>query len=136
MGAAKIVNEAGGPTGRYRIRLQVGVAYGSDIEQVERVLVDAAAGHEKVLSEPAPRARVRVFGASSLDWELLCWIAEPVDRGLVTHELNGEVYRRFRAEGITIPFPQRDVHLKEIPSAWSGGERPPQPAVGEGDPLA
>ncbi|MCB2224921.1 MAG: mechanosensitive ion channel family protein [Actinobacteria bacterium] len=115
MGAAKIVNEAGGPPARYRIRAGVGVSYGSDIEQVERVLVTIAADHPKVLDRPEPRARFRAFGDSSLDWELLCWITDPADRGLVLHELNGAIYRRFAAEGITIPFPQQDVHIKEMP---------------------
>jgi small-conductance mechanosensitive channel len=122
MGAAKIVNEAGGPPGRYRIRTLVGVAYGSDLDQVERVLVEVAAGHSKVLEDPGPRARFRTFGSSSLDWELLCWISDPADRGLVLHEMNGEIYRRFRAEGVTIPFPQQDVYIKESPSLPLAGE--------------
>ena len=44
------------------------------------------------------------------------WIADPADRGKVLHELNGEIYRRFRDEGIAIPFPQQDLHIKEIPA--------------------
>ena len=62
MGATKIVNEAGGPPSRYRIRTQVGVAYGSDVDQVAEVLVSVAADHAKVLKSPEPRARFRAFG--------------------------------------------------------------------------
>ena len=47
---------------------------------------------------------------------MLCWIAKPVDRGIVLHEMNGEIYRRFQAEGIVIPFPQQDVHIKDMPT--------------------
>lgn len=115
MGAAKIVNEASGVPNRYRIRVAVGVAYGSDIDQVMEVLLKTSADHPKIRGNPAPRVRFRRFGDSSLDFELLCWIERPADRGLVVHELNCAVYRAFAREGITIPFPQRDLYIKEMP---------------------
>jgi small-conductance mechanosensitive channel len=117
MGATKIVNEAGGPPRRYRIRTEVGVAYGSDIDEVVAVLTSVAERHPKTLEYPEPRVRFRTFGGSSLDFELLCWIERPVDRGLVLHELNSEIYRSFAAHGITIPFAQQDLYIKEFPSA-------------------
>lgn len=116
MGATKIVNEAGGPPMRYRIRTNVGVAYGSDVDHVGQVLVGVADDHPKVREAPEPRARFRTFGASSLDFELLCWISDPADRGLVLHELNSEIYRRFQTEGIVIPFPQQDIYIRQMPS--------------------
>jgi len=119
MGAAKIVNEAGGPANQFRINAAVGVAYGSDIEAVMGVLVGIAHDHPKILENPEPRARFRAFGNSSLDFDLLCWITNPADRGLVVHELNCEIYRQFAATGIQIPFPQRDVHIKQIPAPAS-----------------
>jgi small-conductance mechanosensitive channel len=94
MGAAKIVNEASGVPHRYRIRVSVGVAYGSDIDQVMEVLLRTGMDHPKVRGTPEPRVRFRKFGDSSLDFELLCWIERPADRGLVLHELNCEVYKR------------------------------------------
>jgi len=115
MGATKIVNEAGGPPRRYRIGTAVGVAYGSDIDEVVTVLTEVAGSHPKTLQVPEPRARFRTFGASSLDFELLCWIERPEDRGLVLHDLNSEIYRRFAAHEITIPFGQQDVYVKELP---------------------
>ncbi len=127
MGATKIVNEAGGPPHQYRIRTAVGVAYGSDIDKVVSVLNAAAEQHPKVLAEPEPRARFRAFGSSSLDFELLCWIEKPMDRGPVLHELNSEIYHSFRTHGITIPFPQQDLYIKE----WPGGY---QPSAGSEDP--
>ncbi len=116
MGNAKIVNEAGGPPSRYRIRASVGVAYGSDIDKVMDVLVGVATEHPKIHSDPEPRARFRTFGESSLDFDLLCWIERPADRGLVVHELNCAIYKGFEAEGIAIPFPQRDLYIKEMPA--------------------
>ena len=116
MGAAKIVNEAAGPPDRYRIRVGVGVAYGTDIDKVMEVLMGTALAHPKVRDEPEPRVRFRTFGNSSLDFELLCWIQEPAERGLVHHELNCRIYKRFGEAGISIPFPQQDVYIKEMPA--------------------
>jgi len=117
MGSTKIVNESGGGNTRYRIRTSVGVAYGSDIDQVIQVLEDVASNSEGICSEPTPRVRMRGFGASSLDFELLAWIGEPAERGLRTHQLNCTIYRRFAEEKIVIPFPQQDVWVRELPSA-------------------
>ena len=117
MGNAKIVNEAGGPPQRYRIRTSVGVAYGSDIDKVMDVLLDVAKNQPEVHMDPEPRVRFRTFGESSLDFDLLCWIEQPADRGRVAHELNCAIYKQFAAAGVSIPFPQRDLHIKEMPSA-------------------
>ncbi len=121
MGNVKIINESGGPHEKYRIRIKVGVAYGSDVDHVQVVLLDVAQRNAKICKTPAPRARFRALGDSSLDFELLCWVEKPVLRGRVSHALNSEVYKQFLAEGIEIPFPQRDVHIKSalIPAANS-----------------
>jgi MscS family membrane protein len=120
MGNAKITNETGGPYERYRIRVKVGVAYGSDIDKVQSVLMDVAGSQLEVCKAPAPRVRFRAFGDSSLDHELLCWVDKPVLRGRVTHLLNTAVYKRFIKEGIDIPFPQRDVTIKTAPAPNTG----------------
>jgi small-conductance mechanosensitive channel len=111
------VNEASGVPRRYRIRIAVGVAYGSDIDHVMETLLKIGVDHPKVRNTPEPRVRFRRFGDSSLDFELLCWIERPADRGLVTHELNCQVYKAFAEAGISIPFPQRDLYIKEMPSS-------------------
>jgi small-conductance mechanosensitive channel len=116
MGNAKITNETGGPNERYRIRVKVGVAYGSDLDKVKSVLMDVAGSQPEVCKAPVPRVRFRTFGDSSLDHELLCWVDKPVLRGRVTHLLNTAVYKRFIEEGIDIPFPQRDVTIKTGPA--------------------
>jgi len=116
---AKIINESGGPWEKYRIRIKVGAAYGSDVDHVCEVLEDIARENGDIVADPAPRVRMRGFGDSSLDFELLGWVLAPVHRGRVSHELYKTVYKRFMEEGIEIPFPQRDVHLYRS----DGGER-------------
>ena len=116
---AKIINESGGPREGERIRIKVGVAYGSDVDQVVEVLKGLAVEHEHICAHPAPRVRMRGFGASSLDFELLCWIDEPVLRGRLSHEMYLEVYKTFAELGIEIPFTQTDVHIKELPAGLS-----------------
>lgn len=108
---AKIINETGGPHDMERVRVNIGVAYGSDIDQVRDVLMDVADKSKYVVKEPTPRVRFRTFGESSLNFQLMGWIDEPVLRGRALDELNCQVYKRFMAEGIEIPYPQRDVHL-------------------------
>ncbi|MDT8437661.1 MAG: mechanosensitive ion channel family protein [Wenzhouxiangellaceae bacterium] len=117
MANSKIVNESGGTQERFRIRLAIGVAYGSDIEQIVELLEALASDHPTVSREPTPRVRMRGFGDSSLDFELLCWVDRPVQRGLVTHELYMKIYREFERAGIVIPFPQRDVWMRSEPAS-------------------
>jgi small-conductance mechanosensitive channel len=112
IGAAKIVNESGGPHVKRRVRIAVGVAYGSDVERVKAVLLDVALKSYHLVNLPAPRVRFRAFGNSSLDFELLGWIDEPEARGRAVDELNTAIYHRFQEENIEIPFPQRDLHIK------------------------
>jgi MscS family membrane protein len=112
IGNGKIINEAGGNSAKHRIRTAIGVAYGSDIDQVISVLNVVATENEFVCRTPAPRVRFRSFGDSSLDFELLVWIERSVDRGRILHELNCAIYKCFNRDGIVIPFPQRDVHIR------------------------
>lgn len=115
IGNGKIINEAGGPSSQHRIRVAVGVAYGSDVDQVIEVLEEVAVENNDVLVTPAPRVRFRLFGESSLDFELLVWIARPIDRGRVKHELNCAVYKALNKYNIEIPFPQRVLHVRTMP---------------------
>jgi len=110
---AKVVNEAAGPRGRYRIRTKVGIAYGSDVRDVLALLEQIAKANEEICDVPAPRVRFRAFGDSSLELELLCWIRRPADRGRLVHELNCSIYETFATRKITIPFPQREITLRE-----------------------
>lgn len=112
MGQAKIVNETGGTDQRMRVRVPVGVAYGSEVAQVRAELLAAAAASPLVQADPAPRVRLRRFGDSSLDFELLVWIENPELRGLCVDDLLERVYTGFGRAGITIPFPQRDIWMR------------------------
>ena len=115
MGNTKINNESGGPAEKYRIRIAVGVAYGSDIDNVREILMNIATNDEAVCVDPEPRVRFRTFGPSSLDFELLCWIDQPVLRGRVIDALNCQVYKRFIEEKIEIPYSKHDLYIKEMP---------------------
>jgi len=112
---AKIINESGGPWVKHRIRVSVGVAYGSDVDEVCAILEKLADEMPEVSKHPAPRVRMRAFGASSLDFELLGWIDHPEMRGLVRHKLFKEIYKTFNQRGINIPFPQTDIHVRSLP---------------------
>jgi small-conductance mechanosensitive channel len=115
MGNTKIINESGGPSEKYRIRIAVSVAYGSDIDQVREILANIALNQEAVCKDPEPRVRFRNFGASGLDFELMCWIAQPVLRGRMIDALNCQVYKRFIEEEIEIPYSKQDLYIKELP---------------------
>ena len=117
IGNSKIINETAGPSEKHRIRIAVGVAYGSDIDHVIATLEQVAGEISEICIDPAPRVRFRQFGESSLDFELLCWIDKPVDRGRLRHELGCAVYKAFAAKNIEIPFPQRDLHVRTMPDS-------------------
>ncbi len=115
MGTTKIVNESGGPYEKERVRVAASVAYGSDIDRVRDVLMEIALAHHGIATDPEPRVRFRRFGESGLEIELLGWIDEPVLRGRTIDALNTEIYKRFLEVGIEIPFPKRDLYIKEMP---------------------
>jgi small-conductance mechanosensitive channel len=114
------------------LRLPISVSYASEPERVETVLLEVA---RKALGEipgllGAPEPFVRFspgFGESSLDFTLNCQTAEFVDQFLVQHELRKRIFKRFKDEGIEIPFPQRTVHLR---SETPGPPAKPEPGNG------
>ena len=106
----KVINESA-PRPLFRVRIKVGVAYGTDVDRAEEVLLSVAKHNNLVAFAPEPRVRFRTFGDSALDFELLCWARRPEDRGRLVHGLNHQIYKAFDAAGIQIPFPQRDIHL-------------------------
>lgn len=117
---AKIINESGGPHLKIRTAVSVGVAYGSDVDGVMRILEGIGLDHPQTCAQPAPRARMRGFGASSLDFDLLIWIDHPEQRGMIKHELLMEIYKAFGREGIEIPYSKHDVYIKEMPAPDAG----------------
>ena len=99
----------GDPT--IRVHVPVGVAYGSDVELVTRILEDVAAETEHVLTHPRPEVRFNEFGDSSLNFELLIWSDDPPGHLQLRSRLNYAIDAKFREHGVEIPFPQRVVHI-------------------------
>ena len=97
-----------------RLTIPVGVAYGSDVETVMRVLMAVATENDKVLKDPQPMVLFLNFGDSSLDFQLRVWISDFGERRIIQSALIREVDRRFREERVEIPFPQRDLHLRSV----------------------
>ena len=103
-----------------RLKIPVGVAYGSNLTTVRAALIEAAREHTDVLSTPAPRVFFTGFGDSALDFDLLVWIAEPRKQFQIKSDLYFRIEAIFRHRGIEIPFPQRDLHLRgNLPVALS-----------------
>ncbi|MBZ0268708.1 mechanosensitive ion channel family protein, partial [bacterium] len=111
IGAAKVTNECGGPSRKRRVDVRVGVSYASDPDRVRAALMAVAAEVDEVCEQPEPRVRFREMGDSALIFSLLFWIIDPGQRGAAVDAVNTGILRRFRAEGIEIPFPQRVVHF-------------------------
>ena len=109
---SKIVNESGGDAENERIRIDISVAYGTDIDKVREILLAISNGSDNVCKNPDPRVRFRSFGDSGLMFQLLFWIEKPKDRGRIVDEINSKIYKQFHVENIEIPFPQRTIHLQ------------------------
>jgi len=114
MGNSKVINESGGYHQKSRIRIPVGVAYGSNVDTVKGILMEVALGHREVCSTPEHRVRFRVFGTSSLNFELLCWINDPQSRGRMIDELNTLIYKAFQENEIEIPYAKQDIYIRSV----------------------
>ncbi len=110
-----------------RYEIDVGVAYGSDPEQVMRLLVEAAKEVPEIMAAPPPMATFDGFGDSSLNFRLLAWVTT-VDVGLKARtELRVAILRKLHEAGIEIPFPQRDLHIRSGADAASPARSSPPP---------
>lgn len=108
---AEVVNHSR-PTTSLRIRVPVGVAYGTDTALVKRVLLDVAKSDQGVLTVPAPEVRLEDFGDSSMLFAIFCWIPNAREDLRTASSLRFAIEKAFRVAGITIPFPQREVRMK------------------------
>jgi len=95
-----------------RLEIPVGVSYGSDVDEVIRVLVGVARANPDVLDDPEPEAWLMGFGDSSVDFQLNAWIADPSRMVGTRVRLNLAVWHALKEAGIEIPFPQRDLHIR------------------------
>ncbi|RME33763.1 MAG: mechanosensitive ion channel family protein, partial [Gammaproteobacteria bacterium] len=110
---------------RGRVKIPVTVAYGSDTAQVKEILERLATGHPKVItdgSSPPPKVLFLAFGDSALEFEIRFYIYNIDDRLSVTSDLNFAIDQAFREAGIEIPFPQRDLHIRDWPRDDGGGD--------------
>ncbi len=110
MATSKVVNETGLES-PLRLRIAVTIGYGADLDGVEKLLLNVTYTNQEVLTEPEPRIRLRNLGENGLEYELLCWIPNPVDKGRVTHQLNRTVYQTLRSHDIVIPYPHMEISL-------------------------
>lgn len=101
-----------------RLSTTIGVAYGSDLELVSRLMIEAATAQERVLADPPPRVFLTQFADSSINLELGFWIDDP-DAGKmnVVSDINFAIWRAFQANGVEIPFPQREIRILDAPEA-------------------
>ncbi len=102
-----------------KVKFNVGVAYGTDVERAMKIIEDVVNEHPEIVKQGDRRPLVRLtnFGDSSLDFLIIAWIPNIMDQWRVAHELRIAIYNRFREEGIEIPFPQLDVYIKDMPQA-------------------
>lgn len=115
IGNAQLLNETGGPHRRQRVRINLSVAYGSDVDQVREVLIACTEGAPAIMHDPAPRTRFRALGASGLDFELWVWIDDPKSRELMIDDMTTRVYKALNAHKIEIPYSKQDIYIKELP---------------------
>ncbi len=103
-----------------RIKIAVGVAYGSDAKRVHQILMDLALENPMVLKNPAPFVLFGNFGDSSLDFELRVFLADVNNSVIVQNDLRFGILAAFERENIEIPFPQRDLNIKsgQPTAAW------------------
>jgi len=112
---------------KVRIRIPIGVAYGTDPQEVEKLLLEVADEDSRTLKDPKPGVIFRAFGASSLDFELAAWTKEMSTRPTsYISGINFAIDKKFREHDIEIPFPQQDLHIRsggvEIKKATDSGE--------------
>ncbi|MGB5349780.1 MAG: mechanosensitive ion channel domain-containing protein, partial [Polyangiales bacterium] len=102
-----------------RVTIPLGVAYGTDPNQVLGILRKVAEANDKVFKNPAPLALFRGFGESSLDFELRIFM-DPSDVLDVPSAVHVAISEALKEAGIKIPFPQRDLHLRGVPEGFAG----------------
>ncbi len=109
---SSVVQNEGLSDREVRVAISVQVGYADDVERALVILEECARSHERVLSEPVPRAFLHSFGDSGINLELGLWITDPENGTLgIRSAVQLEILRRFRAEGIEIPFPQREIRV-------------------------
>lgn len=114
---------------KIRLKIQLGVHYKSDVERALAICVECAGRVPRVLADPAPVCQLRAFGDSSVELELRIWVGDPMNGvNNVRSDTLRLIWKAFHEEGIEIPYPQRDLHLRagdplQVRIAGEAGER-------------
>jgi small-conductance mechanosensitive channel len=97
-----------------RVQVKVGVSYDADMDLAEKLMLEAAKTARRVLETPPPTVWMNDYGASSVDFTIHCWISDPEEGvGNVRSEVLKNLWRLFKENGIEIPYPQRDINLRD-----------------------
>ena len=128
--STRMINWDHGGDPRVRFHVTVDVGYGSDVRLVEKLLLEVAAGNSHVLKDPPPSVVFKEFGDNALSFDLRVWSADIAHHpSALKSQLNFDIWDRFQQHGIEIPFPQRDLHVKEpLRVELTPGKDPVQPA--------
>ncbi len=107
----RVTNWSYGGDTTVRLRIPIGVAYGTDVNKVKDILLNIGTEEDRVMSNPPPEIYFKEHGDSALEFELRVWISSPMDRIPVNNGIREKIDTRFKEEGVEIPFPQRDDHI-------------------------
>jgi len=108
---SKIINY-NQPASKIKEKIKIGVAYGSDIDKVKKILLDIAENTEGVEKDPAPSVYFTEFLDFALEFVIVTWVDSPKEKFAVKTKINEEIYRRFNKEGVQIPYPTQDVYMR------------------------
>jgi small-conductance mechanosensitive channel len=100
-----------------RLRIPVAIAYGCDIELAEQLMLKAAKESKRVLDTPPPAVWLNKFGTDAIEFEILVWILDPEEGlGNLRSDVLKRVWKAFNESGVQVPYPQRDLNLRDTPA--------------------
>jgi small-conductance mechanosensitive channel len=118
-----------------RMRIPVAIAYGCDVDLAEKLMLEAAKANKRVLDTPEPAVWLKAFGTDAIEFEILVWIQDPEEGlGNLRSDVLKRVWRLFNESHVQVPFPQRDINLRDTPelrsliAAIRGDEEPVEKA--------
>lgn len=120
MVTTRVLNESGGPYEKFRLKVPLRVAYGTDVDQVRALLTQVALETEHVAPEPRPLVRFMAFGEFAIELTVQAWVVEPKHADNVLDDLHGRIYKALLEARVEIPVPRQDVRVRPVPDAKPG----------------